>query len=129
MVHFVVRVALDRVRRLAQERGLTLTEALQRAGVSRNAFYHLSRRPTVIPRSVSAMATVLGVPVAALLDERPPSTAERAHALLSEARAIHARSRGASFDNIWHTLWLLEVPPVERLRRSLTRGRPSALYR
>lgn len=129
MVHCGVRVALDKVRRLAQERGLPLTEALQRAGVSRNAFYHLARRPTVIPRSVSAMATVLGVPVAALLDDSPPSIAERADALLSEARAIHARHRSASFDNIWHTLWLLEVPPVERLRRSLTRGRPTALHR
>ena len=30
---------------------------------------------------------------------------------------------GADPDNVRHTLILLELPPVERLRRSLTRGR------
>jgi len=45
---------------------------------------------------------------------------------LSEARRIHARNPRSSFENIWHTLWLLEITPAERLRRSLIRGRSSA---
>jgi len=32
-------------------------------------------------------------------------------------------------DNVRHTLILLEQPPLERLRRSLTRGRAATLHR
>lgn len=124
-----MRLAKDRVRGLARERGLTLTEALRRARVSRNAFYHLTGRATVLPRSIHALGAALGVTSAALLDEAPPSLDARAAALLAEARRIQARNPGSSFDNIWHTLWLLEAPPAERLRRSLIRGRSSALHR
>jgi len=35
----------------------------------------------------------------------------------------------ADRDNIRHTLILLEQPPLERLRRSLIRGRATALFR
>jgi hypothetical protein len=35
----------------------------------------------------------------------------------------------ADRDNVRHTLILLEQPPLERLRRSLTRGRATAIYR
>jgi hypothetical protein len=47
----------------------------------------------------------------------------RAVALLQEARRIQARYPQCSFDNIWQTLWLLELGPAERLQRSLIRGR------
>jgi len=117
-----MRFAPDKVRRLARARGLTLSEALRRARVSRNAFYHLARRATVVPRTVVALGTALGVPIAELLDEAPASPDQRAAALLREARRIHARNPQASFDNIWHTLWMLEQSPAERLRRSLIRG-------
>jgi hypothetical protein len=124
-----MRLARATVHRIAKERGFTLTEALRRAGVSRNAFYHLARRDTVFPRSVDALAKALGVRTGALLDD-PPATAEaRTAALLSEARAIHARDRASSFENVWHTLWLLELPPAERLRRSLIRGGASTPHR
>ena len=121
-----MRLARDKVRILARARGLTLSEALRRAKVSRNAFYHLARRPTVVPRSVHALGAALGVPGSALLDETPPSAEDRATALLREARRIHARNPECSFDNIWHTLWLLEVSPAERLHRSLIRGRAAS---
>jgi len=117
-----MRLARDKVRILARARGLTLSEALRRAKVSRNAFYHLTRRPTVVPRTVHALGAALGVPSSELLDETPPSAEDRATALLREARRIHARNPECSFDNIWHTLWLLEVSPAERLHRSLIRG-------
>jgi len=117
-----MRLARDKVRSLARARGLTLSEALRRAKVSRNAFYHLTRQPTVVPRSVHALGVALAVPSSALLDETPPSLDDRAAALLREARRIHARYPQSSFDNIWHTLWLLEVSPAERLQRSLIRG-------
>jgi hypothetical protein len=129
LVQFGMRLARGEIHRLARERGFTLTEALRRAGVSRNAFYHLARRDTVVPRSVLALGAALGVSSAAMLEERPPSPEARAAALLSEARRIQARNPRSSFDNIWHTLWLLEAPPAERLRRSLIRGRSADLQR
>jgi hypothetical protein len=124
-----VRLALDKVRLLARARGLTLSEALRRARVSRNAFYHLARRPTVVPRSIHALGEALGVPSSELLHETPSSVAGRTAALLEEARRIHARHPQSSFENIWHTLWLLEVSPAERLHRSLIRGRATSLLR
>jgi hypothetical protein len=124
-----MRLSGDKVRAAARARGLTLSEALRRAKVSRNAFYHLTRRPTVLPLSVHALGAALGLPSSALLDERPPSPDARAALLLREARRIQARHPRSSFDNIWHTLWLLEVSPAERLHRSLTRGRPAPSHR
>ena len=35
----------------------------------------------------------------------------------------------ADRDNVRHTLILLEQPPLERLQRSLLRGRATAIYR
>lgn len=121
-----MRLAREKVRLLARARGLTLTEALRRAKVSRNAFYHLTRRPTVVPRSIHALGTALGVRDSALLDETPPSPGDRAAALLREARRINTRRPQSSFENIWHTLLLLETSPAERLHRSLVRGRSAS---
>jgi hypothetical protein len=108
---------------------LTLSEALRRARVSRNAFYTLARRPTVVPGSVVALARALGAPVSSLLVEPGEPPQERAMTLLREARAIHARHPRSSFENIWHTLQLLEESPGERLQGCLTRGRGTARHR
>lgn len=124
-----MRLARQKVHLLARARGLTLSEALRRAKVSRNAFYHLTRRPTVVPRSVHALGRALGVRSSELLDEAPPSAQDRTAALLREARRIHARHPRSSFENIWHTLWLLDVSPAERLQRSLIRGHPASRHR
>ena len=50
-------------------------------------------------------------------------------ALLREAKGICARHPRASFDNVWHTLCLLELTPEERLNRSLIRGRAATVQR
>jgi hypothetical protein len=52
-----------------------------------------------------------------------------AMARLREAQAICAAEPEASFENVWHTLVLLDDPPVERLNRSLIRGRAIAVHR
>jgi AcrR family transcriptional regulator len=124
-----VKLAREKVHLLARARGLTLSEVLRRARVSRNTFYHLARRPTVLPGSVHALGEALGVRSSELLDEPPPSAPDRTAALLREARRIRARHPRSSFENIWHTLWLLDVSPAERLRRSLVRGRTTSPHR
>lgn len=55
--------------------------------------------------------------------------AARALARLEQARAICEAEPGASFENVWHALILLEEPPLDRLNRSLTRGRAAAIQR
>jgi hypothetical protein len=42
---------------------------------------------------------------------------------------VLAANPHANPDNVRHTLILLEQPPLERLQRSLIRGRASAIFR
>jgi len=95
--------------------------------VSRTAYYALARKDSVIPRSVRAIASELGVPLSAVLEE--PSALElRTRALLERAQRVLSRNPSASFENVWHTLVLLEEPPIDRLRRSLLRGRAGDIH-
>jgi hypothetical protein len=52
-----------------------------------------------------------------------------AQRLSMRVRKIVAAHPQADPDNIRHTLLLLEQPPLERLQRSLIRGRASAIFR
>jgi len=54
---------------------------------------------------------------------------ERALDRRRRALAICAAEPEAAFENVWHTLLLLELPPLERLNRSLQRGRAVSLQR
>jgi lambda repressor-like predicted transcriptional regulator len=117
------------VNRIARQQGLSLTAALRRAGVSRTAFYSLTRRPSALPRTVTSLARALGVPPSRLLLETPGLIQDRAEDLVREARRIRARNRRSDFANLWHTLNLLEVTPTERLARSLARGRTRPVHR
>ena len=105
----------------AARKGWRLGEALENARVSRTAYYSLVRRNSVLPRSIRALAAALGVSPAALLERAGPQA--RYADLLREARAALSENPEVSFDDVWHTLVLLEEPPIERLRRSLLRGR------
>ena len=122
-----MRVAADRIRALCARRGMSLQAFLESAGVSRTAFYSLARRRSILPASLQAMARRLGVPPSRLLEETSPAET-RAQAMLAEAAGVLTRHPQATFENIWHTLVLLDEPPVERLRRSLLRGRAADLH-
>jgi hypothetical protein len=100
---------------------MTLTALLERAGVSRTAYYSLARRASVLPGSIHALALALDVPPSDLLEELPRR--------VLEARRICEVEPRATFENVWHTLVLLDLDPVERLNRSLTRGRTAAVHR
>ncbi len=68
-------------------------------------------------------------------DEEPtPASAdgdaiERALARRDRVRAICDAEPGAAFENVWHALVLLEEEPLDRLNRSLIRGRAAAIQR
>jgi hypothetical protein len=52
--------------------------------------------------------------------------ARRLSARVERVLALHPE---ADRDNVRHTLILLELPPLERLQRSLIRGRATAILR
>lgn len=59
-------------------------------------------------------------------NSRERKAAQWALDLMESVRAVLAERPEADPDNVRHTLILLEQPPLERLRRSLTRGRALA---
>jgi hypothetical protein len=52
---------------------------------------------------------------------------DRIASLLREAEDICRAEPAASFENVWHTLLLLERDPVERLNIALMRGRTASV--
>ena len=116
-----MKINHEQARELARQRGRSLTAVLRDAGVSRTAYYSLVRRPDILPRSVRALAAALEVEPSAFLDEE--STLGTRQRRLRRAREICAAHGDADFHNVWHTLILLEQPPIERLNRSLRRAR------
>ena len=56
-----MRIDHEETLRIASEKGTTLTTALERAGVSRTAYYSLRRRDSILPRTIRALAGELGV--------------------------------------------------------------------
>lgn len=122
-----MRFSAARVQRLCAERGFSLQGFLETASVSRTGYDSLARRRSIWPRSLHAMARMLKVARSALLEEEPPAAA-RARELLEEARTILAHTPRATFGNVWHTLALLDEPPIDRLRRSLLRARSAEIH-
>ncbi len=122
-----MKLDADRIRKACASRGISLQGLLDEAGVSRTAYYSLVRKASVLPHSVGALAGTLGVRPSALLLEAGPQE-WKARATLRKAQRIAKRNAGTSFEDIWHTLVLLEEEPLERLRRSLRRGRALDLH-
>jgi len=122
-----MRLSSDKVKILARRRGESISALLARAGVSRTAFYSLARRRSVLPGTVAALASALDVSELDLLESKPEPDADPQRRV-REARAIVRGRPGATFENVWHALCLLALDPLERLNRSLIRGRATALH-
>ncbi|HEX5037116.1 MAG TPA: helix-turn-helix transcriptional regulator [bacterium] len=123
-----MRFSTDKTRDLCRRRGLTLQELLKKAGVSRTAYYSLSRRENLLPGTLQKVARALGVTSRALLlwdEER----LQRLRRLAAETDEILGKHPEADRDNVWHTLLLLEENPWKRLNRGLLRARTIALQR
>jgi len=117
-----MRLDLDIIRRLCEEQGISLSALLDESRVSRNAFYSLARRDSVLPRSLRAVAEGLGVPPATLLREEG-TLRQQGRSLQRQVAKILKRHPEVDPDTVRHTLILLDEQPVERLRRALRRGR------
>jgi len=123
-----MRIDLNRLRKLAGERNLSLTALLSKSGVSKTAFYHLVHKSSVLPASLRALAEALSVRPGAFLTEENPDV-DKIRRILSLTDRIVAGDPKLDPDNVRLTLLLLEESPVRRLRRSLIRGRKSDLHR
>ena len=60
------------------------------------------------------------------INSREHKATQWAQRLMESVRTVLAERPEADPDNVRHTLILLEQPPLERLRKSLTRGRALA---
>lgn len=117
-----MKLASENVMRLCRAQGLSVDRLLKNAGVSRNAYYSLCRKESILPASIRRIARELEVPEDTLLEES--ASAETAmRRLLWEAGKIARKNPGVDPDNVRHTLLLLEEKPEARLRRALLRGR------
>lgn len=107
---------------ISKKRNVSISKILKDSSVSRTAFYSLLKQESLIPKSVFRIANALGLPVEDLLLESPLKKTLRLQLKLQE---ILDTSHGLSRENAWHTLLLLEEPPIKRLDRALIRGRKS----
>jgi transcriptional regulator with XRE-family HTH domain len=64
-----MKISSEKLKRLCRKKGLSLSRLLQEAGVSRNAYYSLARKDTVLPNSIIAIAARLGVRPSSFMDE------------------------------------------------------------
>jgi AcrR family transcriptional regulator len=122
-----MRLSGENTKKLAGARSLSLNALLNRAGVSKTAYYHLIDKESVLPRSIDALAAALGVRPSALLEDADRKS-RRAIRLLEATDRIVAHDPSLDRDNVRHTLLLLEEKPIERLRRSLLRARKPDLH-
>ena len=123
-----MRLDTQAIRERCARDGRSLEQLLREAGVSRNAYYSLARKASVLPRSIGAIAAALGAREAEILVE-PPDPAARARERLSVLEEILARHPHVGRENAWHTLILLDLSPLERLERGLLRANARYLHR
>lgn len=115
-------ISKEKLDKLLKERNITLNKLLAKAGVSKTAFYHLLYKDTVLPNSIHAIANALGVRPSSFLEEIGQEV-ERIQDAARMADEIVRNQPSLDRENVRHTLLLLQEEPIQRLRRSLIRGR------
>ncbi len=116
-----MKIAENRLRKLCAKKGFTIRALLEQSGVSKNAFYTLARKNSILPRSITAIADILNVSPSEFLEDSLPAT-QRAQQLLAKIDRIAKCHKTVDRDNIRHTLQLLNEKPINRLRRALRRA-------
>jgi len=116
-----MRISTEKLKSLCKEKKQNLKLVLHNAGVSRNAYYSLARKKSVLPKSIIAIAHQLDVQPSVFLEEES-RLQQRAQLLLVTLDKIMKRHKKADRDTVRHTLLLLQEKPVNRLRRALLRA-------
>ncbi len=110
-----------KIKEICASEGLSLRELLRRAGVSRTAYYSLANAPSLLPSSVHKLAKALNLQASQVVSVGNPDE-EIYRSRLASLEKIMKRHPKSNRENIWHTLVLLELPPLERLKGALRRG-------
>jgi len=122
-----MRISIAVIKDKCHQQKITMSELLKQAGVSRNAFYTLAREDSVLPKSIRAIAKSLDISPSEFLTEDNQEM-EMMKRLRNKVDDIARKHKKVDRDNIRHTLLLLREPPIERLRRALTRGQKPHIY-
>jgi len=123
-----MRIDTNNLKRLCLERRIRLNDLLKQAGVSRTAYYSLTRKESVLPKSVCMIAHRLGVSPLRFLDD-PSVRVGRIRELQNRTDTICRQYPECDRDVVFRTMMNLDLPPVERLRKALLRGRQTQLHR
>lgn len=121
-------IAPVKLKRLCRIQGLQIKDLLQRAGVSRTAYYSLLRKESVLPVSLISIAKTLRVKPSAFLEEESPEE-KRLKCLQKRTDNILRRHPELDRENVLHTLRLLDLPPIARLKRGLIRAQKFDFHR
>jgi hypothetical protein len=117
-----MRIAPANLKSLCRKRRIGLHTLLEESGVSRTAYYSLTRKESVLPKSVCRIAQRLGVSPLRFLDDQPDPV-KRIRELQARTDTICHRYPACDRDVVFRTLMNLDLPPLERLRKALRRGR------
>ena len=123
-----MKLDINNIKKLSDAKGLSLSKLLKSAKVSRTAYYSLSRKESLLPNSVHAIAKALGTSTTKILEESNPQIAHIRILQKKLERILEKRPKITSRENAWHTMLLLEEEPIERLRRALLRGRGGNIH-
>ncbi len=123
-----MRISLEVIKDKCHQQKITLSALFKQAGVSRNAFYTLAREEFILPKSIRAIAKSLNISPSEFLTEDDREM-EKMKLLLKEVDDIARKYKNIDRDNIRHTLLLMREPPIENLRRALTRGQRQHIHR
>ena len=119
--YYPMKISSEKIKKLCMKKNLPLIRLLEKSGVSKNAYYSLIKKDSILPRSIILLAKELGVNPLTLL-ESEDKRVKKIYAIFKTVNKIVKENRGVSPDNIRHTLILLQEQPLDRLRRALIRA-------
>lgn len=123
-----MRIISGNLKQLCRNRKIRLQDLLKDAKVSRTAYYSLTRKKSILPKSIGRIARRLDVSPLRFLEDSTGAI-HRIRQLQERTDAICVRHPECDRDVVFRTLMNLDLPPVQRLRKALIRGRKPHFHR
>ena len=111
----------EKLKKAVKKRGLSLNQALKVAGVSKTAYYAIISRASLLPESIHALAESLQINPKELLSDGPAEIA-KIRRMQAKLERVMRKNPSLDSENVWHTLVMLEMTPIERLSGALRRA-------
>ena len=123
-----MRIKSDAIKDLCRQWGWTLNDLLKKAGVSRTAYYALTRKDNILPKSIQCIAKEMNVSPSEILLDTDKEIREMRE-LYEKAQVVSRQYPKVNIENVMHTFLMLKKTPLERLRKGLLRGKTTHFYR